>query len=212
MSDRFDGLPTEKKKRIIDVCIEEFSLNGYEKASTNTIVKKADISKGILFHYFGNKKNLFLYIFDYAINYLVNKYYAVKVTQPNDLFERLVWISTIKMKMVYEEPLLCRLAFDAFLNMPEDLKPDLMEKYAAYYTQLMPPVLEGIDMSRFRSGIDPQKAIETILLCLDGLSQNYLKMYKNKPAEEIISLMEDIMEEYTAHLEILKYGVYGVSK
>ncbi|KZL90506.1 TetR/AcrR family transcriptional regulator [Clostridium magnum] len=71
MIDKFESLPQEKKKRILDACIEEFALNGYDKASTNSIVKKAGISKGLLFHYFGSKKTLFLYVFDYCANYLI---------------------------------------------------------------------------------------------------------------------------------------------
>ena len=98
--DKFESLPEEKKKRILDAAIEEFAVNGYDKASTNSIVKKADISKGILFHYFESKKNLFLYIFDYCMTNLTDKYYAVKETEPKDIFERIMWISIRKIKII----------------------------------------------------------------------------------------------------------------
>jgi AcrR family transcriptional regulator len=52
-------LPDEKRKRIISISMEEFLNNGYSGASTNTITSKAGISKGLLFHYFGSKKELF---------------------------------------------------------------------------------------------------------------------------------------------------------
>ena len=42
----------EKKQKIINASIEEFS-KGYSLASTNEIVRKAGVSKGLLFHYFG---------------------------------------------------------------------------------------------------------------------------------------------------------------
>ena len=50
MYESFENLPEDKKKRIIEASIEEFAKKGYEKASTNNIVKTAGISKGILFH------------------------------------------------------------------------------------------------------------------------------------------------------------------
>mgnify|MGYP001006429114 FL=1 len=52
----------QKRQRVIRASIEEFA-KGYEVASTNEIVRKAGISKGLLFHYFGNKKNLYMSVF-----------------------------------------------------------------------------------------------------------------------------------------------------
>ena len=48
----FEGLSEEKQARIINGALEEFTKNGFEKASTNVIVKNAGISKGALFKYF----------------------------------------------------------------------------------------------------------------------------------------------------------------
>ena len=62
MEDVLQKLDTEKKNRIINSAIEEFSKYPFNKASTNNIVKNAEISKGLLFHYFGNKKELYEYI------------------------------------------------------------------------------------------------------------------------------------------------------
>lgn len=66
--ENFERLPFEKRKRIIDVCIEEFGDKGYTNASTNTIVKNAGISKGTLFNYFDNKK---IFFFLYLIIQLI---------------------------------------------------------------------------------------------------------------------------------------------
>ena len=52
----FKNIDIEKRDRIINSALEEFSKNRFEKASTNNIVKNANISKGLLFHYFANKK------------------------------------------------------------------------------------------------------------------------------------------------------------
>ena len=49
--------------------LKEFGKHEFEKVSTNTIVKNAVISKGLLFHYFENKKSLVEYLEDYVLNY-----------------------------------------------------------------------------------------------------------------------------------------------
>lgn len=50
-----------RKKRILNAAFREFAEKGYEDASTNRIVKNAEIGKGTLFYHFGNKENLYIY-------------------------------------------------------------------------------------------------------------------------------------------------------
>ncbi len=49
MNDIIQSIDPEKRDRIINAAIEEFSSFPYEKASTNHIVKNAGISKGCSF-------------------------------------------------------------------------------------------------------------------------------------------------------------------
>lgn len=210
--EKFESLPDEKKKRILDAAIEEFAINGYDKASTNSIVKKAEISKGILFHYFGSKKNLFLYLFDYCINNLADKYYLSKDDEPEDLFERFIRISIRKMKIVQEEPLMNELVYSAITNMPASLKKELTERYSSYSSKYLNGVFENLDTSKFRKEIDSQKAIELVMICMDGLSSKYIQKYKGIPMEEILKNIEEIMEDFNKYLEILKFGVYEGSR
>ena len=53
--EKFDNLEKEKKERILESAMAEFNIHGYTGASTNNIVKNAEISKGSLFNYFENK-------------------------------------------------------------------------------------------------------------------------------------------------------------
>ena len=49
MNDKFFDLKKEKQDRIINASLKIFALNGYSRASTDEIVKEAEISKGLLF-------------------------------------------------------------------------------------------------------------------------------------------------------------------
>ena len=66
MNEKFFDLKKEKQDRIINASFEIFSENGYLHASTDDIVKKAEISKGLLFHYFISKIGLYTFLYDYA--------------------------------------------------------------------------------------------------------------------------------------------------
>ena len=63
----FAKLPSDKKERILDVAIDEFSRCGYEQASINRMVGRLGIAKGSIFQYFGSKKNLYFHIFEHAV-------------------------------------------------------------------------------------------------------------------------------------------------
>lgn len=204
----FERLPDEKKKRILDACLEEFGINGYERTSTNSIVKRAGISKGALFSYFGNKKRLFLYLFDYSAEFLVDKISAVKCKQPSDLFERFIWYGLLKIRIFAEEPYISKLVLSSVTNMPEELKYDLEERINRLYAKNIPWFLENIDMSKFKEGIDPQKVLEFVSIFIEGMSCKYMKKYKGRSSEKILNETDKIIGEYNEYLEMLKHGIY----
>ena len=66
----FEKLPEEKKELIVSTGIREFASRSYREASTDEITRASGISKGILFHYFGSKKNFYLFCLETALRRL----------------------------------------------------------------------------------------------------------------------------------------------
>jgi len=64
MKQTFDHLNREKKDRVIGAAVREFGRYGYEKGSTDRIIKLAGISKGGLYEYIESKEDLYLYTLD----------------------------------------------------------------------------------------------------------------------------------------------------
>ena len=60
----FLNLSAEEQHRIIDAALDEFADKDFDAASLNSIIAKAGISKGSMYHYFANKEDLYLYIID----------------------------------------------------------------------------------------------------------------------------------------------------
>lgn len=96
MTEKFKRLEQGKREKIINAAMAEFALRGYEKASTNEIVKKAGISKGLLFHYFRNKKQLFLFLFDYGIEIFADEIYSKFDKNERRLFAIIMQVTKIK--------------------------------------------------------------------------------------------------------------------
>lgn len=58
--DAFERISDERKEKILEVGIEEFSSKGYENANINVIAKNAGISIGLMYKYFSTKEDLFI--------------------------------------------------------------------------------------------------------------------------------------------------------
>ncbi|NCB32930.1 MAG: TetR/AcrR family transcriptional regulator [Erysipelotrichia bacterium] len=68
----FGRLPLEKQSLILDAGINEFSVFSYSDANTDRITAACGISKGLLFHYFGTKKEFYLYCLERSLQTLTD--------------------------------------------------------------------------------------------------------------------------------------------
>jgi AcrR family transcriptional regulator len=58
----FFNLSEEKKKKIFDAAVQEFSKQRFSDASINQIVKNAGIPRGSFYQYFADKEDIYLYV------------------------------------------------------------------------------------------------------------------------------------------------------
>ncbi|MCX7708770.1 MAG: TetR/AcrR family transcriptional regulator [Clostridia bacterium] len=205
---KFENLDEEKKRRIIEVCIDEFSQNDYKNASTNNIVKNAEISKGILFHYFGNKKMLYLYVFDYVADFLTKIMYGRMVGLSTDFFQRAMETGIMKLGVAHEYPAEYRFLINAVTHTPEEVKQEIHERYGKMIQEGMALMFQDIDFSKFKKDIDRDKALEVILFAFEGISNKYFKTFQSKTVDEILAGSEALTKEYEDYIKILQGGVY----
>lgn len=62
----FNKISVEKQKTVINAGFLCFGQNGYNKTSVADIASTAGISKASLFQYFGNKRDMYLFLYDFA--------------------------------------------------------------------------------------------------------------------------------------------------
>lgn len=72
----FLNLPEEKRRRFLDIAIDEFAHHHYRSASISRVVARAGIAKGSFYQYFRDKKDLHQYLVELAVKakleYLLN--------------------------------------------------------------------------------------------------------------------------------------------
>nr|WP_245005293.1 TetR/AcrR family transcriptional regulator [Parageobacillus caldoxylosilyticus] len=211
----FEKQPQEKKDLIIKVAIEEFVKNGYEKASTDVITKRAGISKGLLFHYFRSKKNLYLYLVNYVKDFLTEiAMEELKKIQSDDFFERIKEIVLLKQKLTVQYLQETQFITDAFINPPVAVKEEMEEIIKKYYEAYQEDFLlehvyikDLIQTEKLREDISVDTVIRMTMLIAEQLSNKYMAIYKNKQMD-VMSGVESLIRELNEYLKIMKYGIY----
>lgn len=206
MLSKFFNLDTDKQDRILNAAIKEFAQRGFKDASTNEIVKEANISKGLLFHYFSNKKKLFLFLFDYGLELGMKEIYSKIDMDEEDLFIRLRQVSMAKMELLRKHPELIDFFQTAFFEDSNEVKEEIQKRIKANSAMGFSKVLDGIDMSRFKEGIDIQKAVNIITWTFEGFAKAELDKRKLLSPQQVD--YTSMFAEGDMYIEILKNCFY----
>ncbi|AEF18127.1 MULTISPECIES: TetR/AcrR family transcriptional regulator [Thermoanaerobacterium] len=207
MYESFENLSDEKRNRIIEASLREFSEKGYMRASTNEIVKNAGISKGLLFHYFKSKKNLFLYLFDRIVDEFVAAFYEFIDDSSSDIFDRLMSWTMVKFRLYYRKPLEYRFLTVSIYDSPEEIKDDILKRYERISSEVMKKFMENLDLSRFRKDVDINRSLSFIMTSIEAIGNNYIKMY-NHDIDRLIADKDKIIDDLKSCINMLKYGIY----
>lgn len=201
MYSKFLNLDEEKQDRIINAALKEFAQKGYDNASTNEIVKEAEISKGLLFHYFQNKKQLYFFLFDYCYELIAEEFYKKADLSEPDFFNRIRQAVTIKTELLAKYPDIFKFVQESFLEESAELKVEF-EKRRQELTKInTEKVYEGIDLSRFRDDVDVQKVLKIITWTFEKISDEALYKARLSPNHELD--YEKIRLEAEAYFDIL---------
>ena len=205
MRERLDNLPEDKKEKIIAASLQEFSVKGYQQASTNTITHAAGISKGLLFHYFGSKKKLFLWLVDYCLELGQQWYREKKLTLSADMIERALEIGILKLEYFHQHQLVSLFLATAFTDPPKDLQDEMEARIKTRTTEALKLLYSDVDMTLFRKDIDKNKAMEMLMITMEGLRQKYSKLYKG---HWDANAAEKSLKDFRDYMEIFKHGAY----
>lgn len=196
MEEILKKLDSDKRARIINSALDEFGSNSYDKASTNNIVKNAGISKGLLFHYFKSKQELYDYLEKFVIQKMMDVILEKIDWNETDIFNRIKQIAIIKMGVIAKYPgietfgkvIYERKSMNEIKAMAENLIPDI---YHQVYTK-------NINMNRFKDHMDSRMVIRIIQWTLEKYAEEQMEIMRktgNKmDYSEIISGMDVYMD------------------
>ena len=202
------SIEPDKLNRILNAAMSEFN-KGFKKASTDIIVKEAGISKGLLFHYFGNKENLHEFILMYAVDVVVKEYFELINFEQRDILERMWQTILLKIELSYKHPMMFDFLTTAY---KENHNGVIAGMYGKIMGEFLPRFFTDIDESLFKDGVDPKMATNIIYWAQTGYANAQLEQLKSTDIADFQKEYERYLQEIQEYFNLFRKILYKESK
>ena len=198
--EKFLSQPEEKQKNIIDAALAIFGKMGYKKASMNDIAIAAGISKGLVFHYFGNKQALYLYLIEFSGNTLLDEMNRCLDKNISDFFDRIRHVTEIKMSLLKKYPAILLFLGSMYNETDKEVTGNIKGILTQSEKIRSDLTFDGIDASKFKEGIDPQLVVNILIKFSEG--------YVNDTPNTTELDFDKLLSEFEACLTLMKNNFY----
>lgn len=168
MNYKFFQLPMEKQQRIINAAYKVFSENNYKKAPISEIADEGGVSKALLFHYFTNKLELYMFLWNSSIEQIHRASSEYRVSDTTDFFEMIHRSLLAKCSVIRSYPYLYQFAVKAYYEQEPKIKSSIQESFYAVNKSSENILWETVDVSKFRQDIDIRLMYQELLWTSDG--------------------------------------------
>lgn len=194
------------RDKILNAAIVEFGTKNFESASLNNICSDNSISKGLIYHYFKNKDELFLNCvkscFDALVDYL-NKESFKKTDFQNSMKKYI----DLRYQFFKENPHYSHIFFNTVLQPPIHLKEQIKELRKEFDEFNINRYKMDLSNLTLRDDVTEDEAIEFFCIfqeMFNGYFQS--KAYENTDFESLIEAHEVKLSK------ILNIMLYGIAK
>ncbi|MDR1563374.1 MAG: TetR/AcrR family transcriptional regulator [Oscillospiraceae bacterium] len=201
----FIKLDEEKRERILTAAYDEFLEKGYGEASTNALTKKAGISKGLLFRYFGSKEGLYKFLMIESARRIAHKALSALPSEQGDVFAIIKGIVQHKIAVCLTFPKETNFLIAAWnTNLPDSLR-EQRKQMTSISNNYFDIVCDLLDDSLLRVNLEKTVAAEIIAWVCEKFSDKVL-------FGGIVGINEEswnhISEDLDKYMDALRCGLY----
>ena len=175
MNEKFYALSEEKQSQILNAAYKVFAMNQYKKAPTSEIAAEAGISKSLLFHYFHNKLELYIFLWNHAAD-LTKKYMCeYKVYETDDFFEMMRRGLMAKCAVMRKYTFLSLFSINSYFETEPDIQSTI-QPYVQDVTQTTLELLLSIlNLDFIRKDIAFVCIYKEILYASEGMMKSWYR-------------------------------------
>ena len=187
-------LDEERFDTVANAALETFAREGYKGASTEQIARKAGMSKGLLFFYFRNKRELYLRTLDWLYEKTVSIVIDEHFWEIDDFFELMQYAARSKAHIMRRYPWALEFCLRAYYPQHRDVADTLNRWNTQVIEQTTSTFMKNVDWSRFRPEVSPQQALNMLIWLADGWTHAHLAAEKPIDIDELLSDFESMCD------------------
>ncbi len=168
MNEKFYSLPQEKQDRILNAGFRVFSKNSYKKSPMLEIANEAEISKSLLFFYFKNKKELYLFLMKKAEELTMQYLLKSGCYNETDIFEMMYKGLLAKAEMMKKYPDMSSFALKAYYEDEEEIKDEIQKIIGPYTSLNTNKTLPALNPDDYKEGLDLELMYQDMFLASEG--------------------------------------------
>ena len=198
-------IDNSKRDKILEASLCEFAEYGYDKASTDRISEKAGVSKGLIFHYFGSKDNLYMIIINKCIDDFFDKFNKMKFDD-SEFIQKFIQITKMKYNFFISNPMHYRILTSGFYNAPKKLQKKLELRYSELKQiglNIIVDMIKGLPIKENISADD----ILIVFESFTGLMESRYLPHFTEDIDNFEEIYDAIIDEYIKLINIVLYGI-----
>lgn len=168
MPDRVSELEPARREAVYEAALDVFGRRGYGRALTGDIAREAGMSKGLLFFYFHNKKDLYLRLVDHLMDKVTELVVDDGFWEINDFFELLLYAGRKRGAVMRRFPRLLDFSLRAYYPEHSEIRDALNAWTQRQTNAMLERFFKNVDFGRFKDDVDPLHVIELLVWLADG--------------------------------------------
>ena len=168
MNPKFFELPEERRTAMINAGFRVFSRNEYKKSPMSEIADAAGVSKALLFHYFGNKKGLFLFLWETCARMTQEALVRARCYEQEDVFDIMCAGLRAKAALMRKYPDMGMFAIKAYYEKNPEVAPQIQASIAREGAFAIQSPQLRLDPARFVPGLDLEKMYQDMYWASEG--------------------------------------------
>lgn len=194
-------LESEREEAVLDAALDVFGRDGYRRAHTEEIARRAGMSKGLLFYYFSSKERLYRRTAEWLTERVERIVLDEEYWEIDDFFELMLYVARKSRDVLARSPRFTEFSIGLYYPDRSNGHGAMSAWLAAQADEAAARYFKNVRLDRFRGADGAGRAMELLAWLTDGW------LHQRRMAGEradLAALCEE-MEEWCAMLRSWLY-------